>query len=52
MNFNKNFVKYYCKQLKENCACVLKIQDITERRLLLTIWDQFFSVTLKETFAE
>ena len=27
MNFDKSLVKYYCKKLKENYACLLEIEN-------------------------
>ena len=48
----KNLVKYYCKKLKENYSRILKIEKRTERQLLVTFWNVFFSVNSKEISAE
>ena len=48
--FDKNFMKYYCKKLKENYARLLKLKK--KRRLLVTFWNQFFLFTLKEISTE
>ena len=52
LNFDKHFVKGYGKKLKENHAGLLKIEKRTERKLLVTFWDQLFSVNSKEISAE
>ena len=48
--FHKNFMKHYCKKLKENYARLLKLKK--KRRLLVTFWNQFFSFNLKEISTE
>ena len=53
LNFDKNFVKYYCKKLKENYAGLFKIEKRAEMLLLATFWNSVsFSVNLKKTYPE
>ena len=42
LNFDKNFVKYYCERLKKNYVGLLKIGKRTEALLLLNFWNQLF----------
>ena len=41
LNFDKNFVKYCCKKLKEIYVGLLKTEKRTDILLLATFWNQF-----------
>ena len=48
LNFDKNFVKYCCKKLKEIYVGLLKTEKRTDVLLLATFWNQFFFRQFKE----
>ena len=52
MNFDKNFVKYCCKKLKEIDVGLLKTEKRTDVLLLATFWNEFFFVNSKKICPE
>ena len=51
LNFDKNFVKYCCKKLKEIYVGLLKTEKITDVLLLATFWNQFFFRQFEENMS-